>query len=1025
MKRVLLFSLMACLIPSLSFGGLVARWDFNNYDADNPTSAAILAPTVGDLAAIPCTESNGTSVPVSDGTLGAITVLNTGLPEGDWALAIPPGAHLKIPLPAGIVRDKNWALRIRFYSPLSEKGNVRTLISGKTDDLSMFIWSLGSGNHVYGHSGIFGATGEENNSWANAAQNYTTAASDKWHSLTAHFGSNGASSTLNGYRAVSACDVNAPDVRGHFTFDGFLLCAGPSGRLTYISSVEVWDDAPCYHDQLGGAYLPQNARTVFTGCSLAQLRDLYVSAKGLGSWGQYARTISSWEHIVTTDGAGNITNLKLNLGSQGSDQVVLCEFTPDAADTVGRTLRMQYGIAWPNMYFTATGSFVSGANVKAAGEYYNYPGYAAWNLYALPFRPFTENLNWTKLMGSGKFGSPVFSVFGNNPILTFDVSPQADSLTFDCGSGEGRANVTLAFKTDALKKMSALGDLIICRGVKAFSATGVFIAGKLKLEEEAAFEFLVDNGTYEFGDTLLEAAGGIVLPTGKTVADVVNVAGGSVMLSADGTKIQYAPKADLPISAVYVGRGDRSLTTDPLNWQCRNYAGVVLDGVIPDENTTIAVTGATSFNIPAGQSIRCRKLTISDATLEAECDWSGLGPALPLTANASVNLNGHRLTVAGLESSVAATIQNSNATPAQLCVSNTLDTVNTLVAIAGNVKFVKMGAGSFTADRAGQSYTQGTEVKEGLLRTTLNGDGSKPFGPATTADGANGVIVRQATLEIANSWFTPYLFILDGGTFTTPYAGSTGKNAGYDEGAVFGRTKLLSDSVWKATGSGKLRLWNGEVNQIDLGGNTLTVNLDSTAQLILGTNVNANPNYLTNGTMVVEGGLFRVFEGCSGTVEARTVRLRMNSAMSLSDICTVNICDYEPLYDGTSHSGTGGVVNVFGTFKPSAHDKFYGVTMKDGSTIDLSLRETPLPSVSSFTTGCRALKFADDAQTVSVKLGKFKVLPKKPVITWTAETKPRNVGNVRFKLADPGRKGAFFAGEDGLYLMSNFVIFVQ
>ena len=43
------------LCAASSYAGLVARWDFNNYDPSNPTSAAILAPTVGTLAAIPCT----------------------------------------------------------------------------------------------------------------------------------------------------------------------------------------------------------------------------------------------------------------------------------------------------------------------------------------------------------------------------------------------------------------------------------------------------------------------------------------------------------------------------------------------------------------------------------------------------------------------------------------------------------------------------------------------------------------------------------------------------------------------------------------------------------------------------------------------------------------------------------------------------------------------------------------------------------------------------------------------------------
>ena len=102
-------ALCVATAPSPSQAGLVAKWNFDNYDPENPTSAAILAPTVGNFAAIPCTGTTE-STEVTDGTLGPITVVGVGLSEGDMALSIPKGAHLKFPLPAGIVRDKSWNL---------------------------------------------------------------------------------------------------------------------------------------------------------------------------------------------------------------------------------------------------------------------------------------------------------------------------------------------------------------------------------------------------------------------------------------------------------------------------------------------------------------------------------------------------------------------------------------------------------------------------------------------------------------------------------------------------------------------------------------------------------------------------------------------------------------------------------------------------------------------------------------------------------------------------------------------------
>ena len=54
-KKLMALAAICVAAASPSLAGLVARWDFDNYDSENPTSAAILAPTVGSLAAIPCT----------------------------------------------------------------------------------------------------------------------------------------------------------------------------------------------------------------------------------------------------------------------------------------------------------------------------------------------------------------------------------------------------------------------------------------------------------------------------------------------------------------------------------------------------------------------------------------------------------------------------------------------------------------------------------------------------------------------------------------------------------------------------------------------------------------------------------------------------------------------------------------------------------------------------------------------------------------------------------------------------------
>ena len=59
--------------------------------------------------------------------------------------------------------------------------------------------------------------------------------------------------------------------------------------------------------------------------------------------------------------------------------------------------------------------------------------------------------------------------------------------------------------------------------------------------------------------------------------------------------------ADAPATATWTGGGDRSVLTDPANWQCKDSSGNVMAGAIPDAATTVvSVTGTTSFNCPAG-----------------------------------------------------------------------------------------------------------------------------------------------------------------------------------------------------------------------------------------------------------------------------------------------------------------------------------------------------------------------------------------------------------------------------------------
>ena len=1019
-KTAILAAAICVAAASPSLAGLVARWDFNNYDPSNPTSAAILAPTVGSLAAIPCTGTTA-STEVTDGTLGSITVVNTGLPEGDYALSIPKGAHLKVPLPSGIVHDKSWSMRIRFYYP-GTATTLNALVGGEYTGVGNSIWYVSGNNLIQGREGLFGTSSEENQNTVGTAGKqksngwnaFRLVSRNAWHSFTAHYGPDGTSSTLDGYRCVSLAGKS--DIRTQFTGDGLVLCAGTSSATTYISSVEVWEDTPVYRHTSGGAYLQTSSQTVFAGCSLEDLRDMYISVKGLGSWGAYARSMSSWEHIVTSDGEGNVTDLKIDIRNKNGDQAILCDFTPSGSDVVGNTLRDQWSLNWPSPYFTTSGGYTSSANYRAAPTTYNGDGYAAYNIYALPFRPLDGSLNWSMQMGTGKFGNPFFSIVGDNPTLTFNAAPQADSITLDCGRGDGKAGVTFAYGSAALKTMSGLGGLNIGSGVTLTMPTGVTVAGPVAFELSGKLALDLTGVTLTAGDVLFTATGGITFPAGKTVTDCVDCVTfprGVLELSQDGTQILFTPDPSIVFTATWLGGGNRNNVSDPLNWECRNYSGTVLDGRIPDANTAITVSGTTTFNVPLGQTLTYFSLAIANSTLAMDCDWRGLGTTVSFASSASVNLDGHTLTVAGLESPNNATIKNDNSgTRSTLCVSNVTETANTKVAIAGNVKFVKMGTGRFTAGK-GCTYTGGNELLEGVTYVSLNATQQ-----ATMGASGNEILVRNATLDLGGQvWYTIYGIVLDNGTISSAFSENIST---YGGGAIIGDTWLLSNSTLQTTGSGNLRLWSGR--SLNLGGNTLSVNLANATKFIVGTDVDAATSVtpISNGTFVVSGGTFMT-QNYKGTINAMTTTMRMGCAINLPSMSTMNVRDYVALYDGTDNSGTG-ALNIYGTFKPSVHDKFYGATMQNGSTIDLSSRTNALPLVSAFTSGDHTLKFADGA-TVFINPGSLTVNSKTPIVTW--EEKPANIGTVNFKWSDPECKRGFARKNDGLYAISGFMIMVK
>lgn len=162
-------------------------------------------------------------------------------------------------------------------------------------------------------------------------------------------------------------------------------------------------------------------------------------------------------------------------------------------------------------------------------------------------------------------------------------------------------------------------------------------------------------------------------------------------------------------AATWTGGGNDGVWTNSANWSCT------------DEN------GDPISSYPGCLST----VTFSNAQLPENCDWSALD-VTKITAGSSIDLNGHdlALSIAKGASLPSMTITDTSAQGAggtfTLTVADGAEIVNTTLTLSGTLKFVKDGTGSFSASKAGQSYTGGTRIKAG---TATVGVKDAPFGP--------------------------------------------------------------------------------------------------------------------------------------------------------------------------------------------------------------------------------------------------------------------------------------------------------
>ena len=345
-------------------------------------------------------------------------------------------------------------------------------------------------------------------------------------------------------------------------------------------------------------------------------------------------------------------------------------------------------------------------------------------------------------------------------------------------------------------------------------------------------------------------------------------------------------------------------------------------------------------------------------TLTDDCDWSALGNVF-IANGATIDLNGHNLTLASvLADAIGATITNSNdavLSTVTFVAGEGETVVNNGAAICGNVKVVKKGAGTYYAYANACNYSGGTFIDEGKAQppdgngadTLYSYDQFKAFGTSEI------IVASNAVFDIRANYAYRSRVVLAGGTLTNTKADM--KQTGWG-GSGIGR--LTEDSTLNVA-------WNivfGDNNghgDMDLGGHTLTTIINSAGSYLY-----LRCAKIENGKIdITQGGWLQVVNACVAT----NVDFKVKCALNIGN--TLNVRDYEAVWASNTktHNAGTAALNVYGTFIPAAGQKFYGCTMQDGSTIDLSGATGAFSTLSYYTGGSTNIKFAANAN-VTVNL---------------------------------------------------------
>ena len=337
---------------------------------------------------------------------------------------------------------------------------------------------------------------------------------------------------------------------------------------------------------------------------------------------------------------------------------------------------------------------------------------------------------------------------------------------------------------------------------------------------------------------------------------------------------------------------------------------------------------------------------------------------------------------------------------------------NSAVNITGYVKLVKEGAGTFVSTLA-QTYTDGTLVAAGTAQEPANQANSG--GQPVPVYGSGAITVESgATFTVRSAHVLKNDIVLAGGSLY-----------GTLNNVVAHLTRVAADSQIVNDGSDVHMHIGAAGSHLDLDGHTLTFSGGTGKQYIYIDSLLAGET----GRFVFDSSVDYV---CKLPVDGNGVDFEINYKAHMSAPASVH--DYKISGEQTEFGyGTAYGLDVYGTFTPVSAT-FYGCTMMDGSTIDLSGKtgtwsiQSLIPdAVSSYgfteaqQTARKTVSFADNA-TIYVKLGDRRGLSRGvPIISWT--TRPSNLDGLTFRRAEDNVEMS--KRDDGVYLAPGLICIIR